>query len=282
MKEFKSFYKTVGGNEGSKCKYPTRLDTYGCGCGHDCEYCYAKSLLSFRGLWDPENPAVADIAKIERVIKKIPKGSIVRLGGMTDCFQACELEHRVTLQTIKLLNQYGIGYLIVTKSHIVANDEYLEVLDKDLAHIQITVTTLDDEKCLEYEKASVPSKRVEAIKKLQERGFDVAIRLSPIIPEFMDFEKLNSLGINKCVVEFLRVNHWIKKWFDIDYSPYTLKESGYNHLQLADKIEILNKMHIPNKTVCEDVTAHYEYWRDNVNPNSEDCCNLRVVRNDQN
>ena len=29
MKEYKSFYKTVGGNEGTKCLYPTRLDTYG-------------------------------------------------------------------------------------------------------------------------------------------------------------------------------------------------------------------------------------------------------------
>lgn len=27
-KEFKSFLKTVGGNEGNKCHYPTRLDTY--------------------------------------------------------------------------------------------------------------------------------------------------------------------------------------------------------------------------------------------------------------
>ena len=32
MKEFKSFYKDVTGNEGSKCKYSIRLDTYGCGC----------------------------------------------------------------------------------------------------------------------------------------------------------------------------------------------------------------------------------------------------------
>ena len=28
MKEYKSFYKTVDGNEGQKCNYPTRLDTY--------------------------------------------------------------------------------------------------------------------------------------------------------------------------------------------------------------------------------------------------------------
>lgn len=31
MKEFKSFYKTVGGGEGDKRSYHTRIDTYGCG-----------------------------------------------------------------------------------------------------------------------------------------------------------------------------------------------------------------------------------------------------------
>ena len=31
-REFKSFYKEVEGNEGSKCNYNARLDTYGCGC----------------------------------------------------------------------------------------------------------------------------------------------------------------------------------------------------------------------------------------------------------
>jgi hypothetical protein len=33
----------------------------------------------------------------------------------------------------------------VTKSDLVATDEYIEVLDKDLAHIQITITSTDDE-----------------------------------------------------------------------------------------------------------------------------------------
>lgn len=274
-KEFKSFFKTVGGSEGSKCHYPTRLDTYGCGCQHDCKYCYAKSLLDFRKLWNPEEPKVANIKEIEKVLKKIPKGTILRLGGMTDCFQPLEIEKRITLETIKLLNKYGIGYLIVTKSHLVANDEYIEVMDKNLAHIQITVTTLDDKLSLEYEKASVPSKRIEAILKLQENGFDVAIRLSPIIPEYMDFEKLNSLGIQKAIVEFLRVNSWIKKWFNLDYSHYVLNRNGYNHLTLQEKLDILKNVKIPNISVCEDVDEHYEFWKHMFNPNKEDCCNLR-------
>lgn len=273
-KRFKSFFTDVGGNEGNKCHYSTRLDTYGCGCSHDCSYCYAKSLLSFRKLWHPDDPKIADIKTIDSIVRKVPRGTILRLGGMTDCFQPCELEYGATFDAINILNNYGIGYLIVTKSHLVAEDEYIAVMDKRLAHIQITVTTLDDSRSLTYEKASVPSKRVAAIKKLQDQGFDVSIRLSPLIEQYMDFEKLNGLGINKAIVEFLRVNPWIEKWFRIDYSKYTVSQSGYKHLPLEEKLRIISKIEIPEISVCEDVTEHYEFWKHHFNPNPRDCCNL--------
>lgn len=279
MKEFGAVFKEVGGNEGDKCNYSTRLDTYGCGCQHDCKYCYAKSLLSFRNLWNAEQPSVADIDDLRRAIRKVKPGSIVRLGGMTDCFQPCELIHRNTYKTIKSLNKRRVGYLIVTKSHLVARPEYMAIYDRELAHFQITVTTLDDDLSLTYEKASVPSKRIEAIKTLQKAGFDVSIRLSPLIESYMDFSRLNSLGIDKCVVEFLRVNPWIQKWFNIDYSKYTVSQSGYKHLPLSEKKRIIQQIKIPSITVCEDVTEHYEYWREHFNPNKEDCCNLRRVDN---
>ena len=279
MKGFNSFFKEVGGNEGNKCHYPTRLDTYGCGCQHDCSYCYAKSLLSFRKLWNPESPSVADIDDLRRAIKKTKPGEIVRLGGMTDCFQPCELIFRNTYKTLKTLAKSRVGYLVVTKSHLVARDEYLAVYDRDLAHFQITVTTLDDKLSLTYEKASVPSERIKAIRKLQDAGFDVSIRLSPLIEQYMDFEKLNGLGIQKAVVEFLRVNPWIQKWFDIDYLKYTVSQSGYKHLPLSEKKRIISKIHIPEITVCEDVTEHYQYWHDHFNPNKDDCCNLRRAVN---
>lgn len=276
-KEFKSFFKTVGGNEGSKCHYPTRLDTYGCGCSHDCSYCYAKSLLDFRNMWNPTNPSVADIDKIKRKIKKISgQDIVVRLGGMTDCFQPIEATHKVTYETIKALNEEKIPYLIVTKSAMVAEDEYMEILDKELAHIQITVTTTDDKKSVTYEKASLPSERISAIEKLAAAGYDVALRLSPYIPEFVDINVINSVKCDKILVEFLRVNSWIKKWFDIDYSMYTLKEGNYQHLPLEYKKELLKDITgFKEVTVCEDVSEHYEYWKDNFNPNKDDCCNLR-------
>jgi len=280
--EFKKFFKNVGGNEGSKCKYPVRLDTYGCGCSHDCKYCYAKSLLSFRKFWNPQDPKVADIAKIEKQIKKIAEGKCgeiraVRLGGMTDCFQPIEATHHVTYETIKLLNKYKIHYLIVTKSDLVASDEYMKILDRDLAHIQITVTTTDDDLSMTYEKAVPPSRRIAAIEKLQAAGFDIALRLSPFIPEFVDLGILNKVKCDKIQVEFLRVNSWIKKWFDIDYTPYTVKQSGYLHRTLEDKREHMKWIWgFKEVSVCEDESEAYEFWKNNVNHNPEDCCNLRI------
>lgn len=86
MRDFSSAGKDAGGGEGERCNYPFRLDTYGSGCAHDCKYCYAKSLLDFRGLWHPDNPAVTPIKALDREIRKLHPGEIVRLGGMTDCF----------------------------------------------------------------------------------------------------------------------------------------------------------------------------------------------------
>lgn len=277
MAEFKSFFKTVGGNEGNKCHYPTRLDLYGCGCEHDCKYCYAKSLLDFRKLWNPLSPSVADLAKVQRRVRKIDPHLTVRLGGLTDCFMPSEKIKRNTYQAIKMLNAHGNSYLIVTKSAMVADDEYIRIMDRRKAHIQVTVTTLDDAFCSTYEKASRPSERVRAIRKLQDNGFDVQIRLSPYIPQFIDLGKLAGTGIKRAVVEFLRVNSWIQKWFSIDYSEYTVKHAGYKHLPLQKKIEYIKPLReiFEEITVCEDEDEAYKYWRENVNPNPDDCCNLR-------
>lgn len=269
MKEFKSFYKQVGGNEGTKCRYNVRLDSYGCGCAHDCSYCYAKSLLNFRNMWDAKEPAVADIGKIERKVAKLPPGTVLRLGGMTDCFQPCEEKYGVTRELIQILNWYGIGYLIVTKSDLIC--EYMNILSTDLAHIQISTTWIPCEKAVSTER------RIKAIETLHAEGFDTAVRLSPYVPQFVDFERLNNIACDKIIVEFLRVNHWIRKWLPMDYSEYTVRQSGYNHLPLEKKIEYLSRVTgFDQVSVCDDVDEHYWYWKEAVNFNKDDCCNLKI------
>lgn len=284
MTEFKSFFKRVAGNEGDRCHYPTRLDTYGCGCQHNCGYCYARSLLDFRKLWNPAQPSIANINKIRHTVRtKLKPGEIVRLGGMTDCFQPMERENRITYQTIEALNEMGVGYLIVTKSGIVADPDYLDILDPALAHIQVSVTSTDERISKRVEPgAPVPIDRIKAIERLQERGYDVQLRLSPYIPEFVDLDVINAVGCDKILVEFLRVNGWIRKWLDnlgcgVDLSIYSEHHSGYDHMPLAGKIRLLKRITgFRDVSVCEDVEGHQKWWETHVNANPDDCCNLRI------
>ena len=177
------------------------------------------------------------------------------------------------------MNEQRVGYLIVTKSAIVADDEYMAIMDKDLAHIQISITMTDDELCAKYEKASLPSERIKAIEKLAAAGFDVAVRLSPLIPGYYDPAIINAIKCDKLLIEFLRNDGLIKKWFNIDWSDWTVKESNYGHLTLERKKELLAELtNFKEISVCEDCSEHYDYWRDHFNPNPQDCCNLRISK----
>lgn len=277
IKKFWALYNTVWGGEWEKCLYPTRLDTYGQWCSHNCSYCYARALLEFRWLWHPENPKFIDLKEAYKIIaKEIPRGQVTRLWWMTDCFQPVEKVHKITYNVLKAFNYYKKPYLIVTKSDLIATDEYLRVLDKDLAHIQVTITSTDDKLASTYEHATRPSDRIKAIEKLWELWYDVQIRLSPYIIPYIDVDVINNIKCDKIVVEFLRVNHRIKKWFNINYEEYTHNEWWYQHLPLNKKIEYLSRIKKPQITVCEDVKSHYEYWKTHVNYNKEDCCNLRL------
>ena len=278
---FNSFFSSVEGNEAERCHYPTRLDTYGCGCQHNCAYCYARSLLAFRKLWNPQLPACANIRDIRHIIAtKLYTGEVVRLGGMTDCFQPIEKGRRLTYRTIQMLNQKRVHYLIVTKGALVATDPYIEVMDRSLAHIQVSITSTDADLSRRIEpRAALPEERIAAVERLVSEGFDTSVRLSPFIPEFVGMDVINGIACDKILVEFLRVNSWIEKWLaplGVDLSPYKEYHSGYNHRTLADKRQIMSKITgFGQVSVCEDVPEHWEWWRTHVNANPDDCCNIK-------
>lgn len=276
-----SFYKTVEGGEGERCYYPTRLDTYGKGCYYNCKYCYAKGLLSFRGMWKPNRPATPTDNELINTIRKIPSGSVVRLGGMTDCFQPIERLKRKTYKAIQLLNKKRVHYLIVTKSDLIIKPEYLRILDKTLAHIQISIPSTED-KILELtDNAPSYERRKKAIETLYNKDYDVSLRLAPVFYDTLDYKKIHEIQVDKCLVEFLRLkslsrNNILRQ--ATDFRKYTYKEGGYYHLPLKIKKQVLNRLHFKEMSVCEDVHTHYHYFQNNYNHNPSDCCNLRKIK----
>lgn len=267
------------GGEGSRCRYPTRLDVYGCGCQHDCSFCYAKSLLDFRGLWNPDEPRVAKRGNILKRIDRVPKGTILRLGGMTDPFQPMESELGMNRWLIQELNQRGIGYLIVTKGASVA--DCIDVMDPRLAHVQISYTYTEGMAPEGFDRASPPESRLESARRLFDAGFDVQIRLSPFIPQYISLTPVIGSPVDKVLVEFLRINPYIeRKLKEMDptfpFTGYTEKSGSYRHLPLEYKLASLQPLRESGKrvTVCEDHPEHYEYFKKHFNPNPDDCCDL--------
>jgi len=278
MNTYKRFYKTVTGGEGERCTYPTRLDLYGKECFYDCSYCYSKQMLNFRKLWNPTDVGVAPLLQVYRTIEKIPKGSTVRLGGMTDCFQPIERKYKNTYNTIRALNKRKIHYLIVTKSNLIIEPEYLEILDPTLAHIQVSIPTDNDEVLSATDNAPCFVDRKKTVEILNANDFDVSLRLAPFLFETANLDEINKIKVDKCLIEFLRVKPSMSKELSdyITFKDYSIKEGGYRHLPLNNKIEILNKLHFEEMTVCDDVTEHYNYFKNQFNHNPEDCCNLTI------
>lgn len=143
---------------------------------------------------------------------------------------------------------------------MVAGERYIDAMDPCLAHIQISVTTTDDALARTYERTAPPSQRIAAVEKLQRRGFDVALRLSPFVPQLVDPGRINRVDCAKALVEFLRVNARIGRLFDIDLSRYVLPQGGYRHLPLEEKFGALRRITgFDSVSVCEDVTEHYKF-----------------------
>lgn len=274
---FHSFLKTVGGGEGDRCLYPTRLDVYGKGCQHNCAYCYAQSLLDFRGNWNPEDPSVADKDDVSKALDSIEKGTILRLGGLTDPFQPCEDRHHMNRWLIQELNDRGIGYLIVTKGANIL-EKNMDVLDTGLCHVQISYTHSDGMAPPDFENASPPHDRIRVGEILQDNGFDIALRLSPYMPQYIDMDRIRDCRIDKILVEFLRANAMIRKKMPYyDFTAWNRKQDGYQQLSLSAKKMLLRPLLSTGKriSVCEDYTPHYLWFKENVNFDKDDCCMLR-------
>ena len=279
MDEFKTPYTVMDNRKyNTWCRYNARLDTYGRGCLHNCSYCYARHLLDFRGLWHPYEPAVASSETVREAVSKIKPGSVVRLGGMTDCFQPVEGKYHATLDAIKALNERGVHYLITTKSATCCFPEYLDAYDPSLAHFQLSITSTDDWRGNRFETASPESERIRACETLSKIGFDTSVRLSPYIPEFVDTGVINGIECGKILIEFLKVNPYVRRCFDLDYHDYTLKYGGHLNLELEDKIEYAERLtDFDRLSVGEYVRDHYLYFRDNYNTNPYDCCDLKGI-----
>jgi len=168
------------------------------GCEHGCIYCYARSTheyLGFSAGTDFESRILikTDAPRLlENAFKrKSWQPQTVVFSGNTDCYQPIERRLELTRRCLEVFLKYRNPVSVITKSFLVTRD--LDIFERlaalDLIEVSMSITTLDPELARAMEpRASTPSRRLEALSMLSERGIPTSVNAAPVIPGLTDEE----------------------------------------------------------------------------------------------
>jgi len=168
------------------------------GCLHGCIYCDSRSRCyrmehAFEDIEVKENA----LQLLEAALKRKKKPCLIGTGAMTDPYIPIERELKLTRGALELIDKYGFGIAIQTKSADILRDLDLltAINQKTKAVVQMTLTTHDDRLCRILEpNVSVTSERIAALKVFRDAGIPTVVWLAPILP-FLNDTRENVEGI---------------------------------------------------------------------------------------
>ncbi len=159
------------------------------GCCHGCIYCDSRSdcygIEGFDRVRAKENA----LQIIRDELRRKVKTGVVGTGAMSDPYNPFEKKLCLTRHALELLDAYGFGVGIATKSDGIVRDT--DILTEIASHspvlCKITITTYDDDLCKRIEPHVAPSsKRFETLGQLAEKGLFTGILLMPVLPFLED------------------------------------------------------------------------------------------------
>lgn len=169
------------------------------GCSHGCIYCDSRS--SCYGVEDFDRVRCKQdvLTLIEHELRSKQYKGVVGMGAMSDPYNPYEREHQLTRQALMLLDRYGFGVGLSSKSALIMRD--IELIKSINRHspvcIKMTITTADDELSSIVEPhVDVTSKRYQALKAVADAGIYTGILMMPILPFINDTkENIKSIVI---------------------------------------------------------------------------------------
>lgn len=168
------------------------------GCTHGCIYCDSRSAC-YQMNHDFEDIEVKRNALqiLEAQLKKKRKPCMISTGSMCDPYIPLEDSLQITRQCLALIEKYGFGVSILTKSARILRDLDLlkKIHDKAKCVIQVTLTTHDECLCRKVEpNVSTSFERFQILKTMQEAEIPTIVWLGPFLPFINDSEQ-NLLGL---------------------------------------------------------------------------------------
>ena len=173
------------------------------GCSHGCIYCDSRSRC-YQFTHDFEDIEVKSNALelLEDALRRKRKKCMIGTGSMTDPYVPLENELEHVRKTLMLVERYGFGFTVITKSDLILRDLDLlkRINEKTKCVVQMTLTTYDEELCKKIEPGVCTTRRrFEVLKAMHDAGIPTVVWLCPVLPFINDTEE-NLRGIlNYCV-----------------------------------------------------------------------------------
>jgi DNA repair photolyase len=210
------------------CSLPLRLDAYR-GCSFSCNYCFAR----VRGGNSPSQRIVpAKPSYLAGIFDRIDQGEVlgtlrqflsrgvpIHFGGMSDPFQQRERKDGVSLAFMQELQRRNYPTVISTKSAMVAETPYRELLASGWSVVvQFSLTSTEDDRSFKLEPfADPPSETLAAMARLALLGVRVSARWQPYIealaePPEVYVRRVAEAGAFHLSLEHLKVSLEEKGW----------------------------------------------------------------------
>ncbi|MBZ9578632.1 radical SAM protein [Patescibacteria group bacterium] len=226
------------------------------GCMHGCIYCYARFMKRFTNHKEPWGKFLdIKINASDLIPEKTEKykNKSITIASVTDAYQPMERKYKLMRGILTNLIPLQPDLCIMTKSDLIVRDiDLLKNFKKCMAGVSLAL--LDEHIRKEVEPFASPiDKRINAVKELQKAGIRTFIFVSPMLPEFTDWEGI----INKTkdfVNEFwfenlnIRATNWphIKRWLETKH-PDLLEK--YERIYFT-KSDYWNKIEQEIKSFC--------------------------------
>ncbi|MBX3498444.1 MAG: PA0069 family radical SAM protein [Alphaproteobacteria bacterium] len=168
------------------------------GCEHGCVYCFARPTHAYLGLspgldfetkllFKPDAPELLR----QELARRSYRCDVIAMGTNTDPYQPVERDLKLMRRILQVLAEFNHPVGIVTKNALVTRD--IDILApmarRNLVQVFLSVTTLDRHLANIMEpRASTPTRRVAAIRALNQAGVPCGVMAAPMIPAINDHE----------------------------------------------------------------------------------------------
>jgi len=162
------------------------------GCSHGCIYCDSRSDCYRNVDFDTVKVKENALYIVRDELRRKVKTGVISTGAMSDPYNPVERDLKLTRNALELINAFGFGVSLCTKSALIARD--VDVL-KDIKQFspvmaKLSITAACDSLCKKIETdVSVTSQRLQALAKLADGGIFSGVWINPVMPFLTDTEE---------------------------------------------------------------------------------------------